>query len=156
MTTQPPMEGATGPLGWYRRANKKVLAGIVVIVVAVAALIVTNLGDALTYYNTVDELKADPQAVEDRRRVGGRVLEGSIEKDAENNLSFTIYHNEVTNTLPVHYRGVVPDIFDDEVDVIVEGEWRRDGIFYASNLIAQHPPEFQVAEPGSTHAPVER
>ena len=153
MTEQPPV---TGPLGWYRRTNKKVLAGIIVIVVAVAALIVTNLGDALTYYNTVDELKADPRAVEDRRRVGGRVLEGSIEKDAENNLSFTIYHNEVTNTLPVHYRGVVPDIFDDEVDVIVEGEWRRDGIFYASNLIAQHPPEFQVAEPGSTHAPVER
>ncbi len=153
MTEQPPV---TGPLGWYRRTNKKVLAGIIVIVVAVAALIVTNLGDALTYYNTVDELKADPRAVEDRRRVGGRVLEGSIEKDAGNNLSFTIYHNEVTNTLPVHYRGVVPDIFDDEVDVIVEGEWRRDGIFYASNLIAQHPPEFQVAEPGSTHAPVER
>ena len=153
MMEQPPV---TGPLGWYQRANKKVLAGIVVIVVAVAALIVTNLGDALTYYNTVDELKADPQAVEDRRRVGGRVLEGSIEKDAGNNLSFTIYHNEVTNTLPVRYRGVIPDIFDDEVDVIVEGEWRRDGTFYASNLIAQHPPEFQVAEPGSTHAPVER
>ena len=156
MTAQPPVPGASGPVEWYRRANKKVLAGIVVIVVAVAALMVTSLGDALTYYNTVDELKADAEAVGDRRRVGGRVLEGTIQKDAEHNLSFTIYHNTVTNTLPVRYRGVTPDIFGDEVDVIVEGEWRRDGTFYASNLIAQHPPEFQVAEPGSTHAPVER
>ena len=59
-----------------------------------------------------------------------------------------------TNTVPVRYKGITPDIFGDEVDVIVEGEWRADGIFYASNVIAQHPPEFKVAEPGKPHEPV--
>ena len=147
---------ATGIAGWYQRTNKKVLAGVVIIVVAVAALMVTSLGDALTYYNTVDELKADgAEAIGDRRRVGGRVLTGTIQKDALNNLDFTIYHNETTNSLPVHYRGVTPDIFGEEVDVIVEGEWGTDGVFYASNLIAQHPPEFKVAEPGAPHEPVD-
>lgn len=147
--------GSKGPISWYHGANKKVLAGVVIIVVTVAALMITSLGDALTYYNTVDELKKDgANAIEDRRRVGGRVLTGTIEKDGRNNLSFAIYHNEPTDTLPVHYRGITPDLFGEEVDVIVEGKLQSDGVFYASNLIAQHPPEFKVAEPGSPHDPV--
>lgn len=144
-----------GVLGWYRRANKKLLFGVMIVVVAVGALIGTSLRGALTYYVTVDELEAKGTAAYGERfRVGGRVQDGSIQKDAANNVRFVIYHNERTNAVPVQYKGVVPDIFNNEVDVIVEGRYGTDGVFYATNLLTQHPPEFKAAQPGKPHQPV--
>ena len=145
-----------GLLGWYHRANKKIVFGVLIVAIAIGALMATSLRGTLTYYQTVDELKdRGDSAIGDQYRVGGRVLTGTIEQDAANNVEFVIYHNETDNTLPVHYRGIKPDIFGEEVDVIVEGHLEEDGVFYASNLIAQHPPEFRVAEPGAPHGPVE-
>ncbi|MEE9285693.1 MAG: cytochrome c maturation protein CcmE [Dehalococcoidia bacterium] len=145
-----------GPLGWYQRSNKKLLFGVAVVIVAMGTLMGTSLRGSLTYYVTVDELKADGQeAYGDRFRVGGRVQQGTIERDAASNLRFILYHNETDNSIPVQYKGAVPDIFGDEVDVIVEGRWNADGTFYATNLLTQHPPEFRIAEPGKPHEPVE-
>lgn len=144
-----------GILGWFRQADKKILIGVVAVVLVVGVLMGTQLRGALTYYVTVDELKArGEEGYGNRIRVGGRVLGGTIQKDAANNLSFAIYHNLSTETLPVRYKGIVPDLFHEDGDVIVEGTWRKDGIFYATNLLAQHPPEFKVAEPGSPHPTV--
>ena len=145
-----------GLAGWYRSANKKVLFGAVIVVIAIVSLTMTSLRGTLTYYVTIDELNQEGgEALGERRRVGGRVQEGSIVRDASNNLNFVIYHNETTNNIPVEYRGVVPDIFADEVDVIVEGQWQLDGVFHATNLLAQHPPEFKIAEEGKPHEPVD-
>jgi len=129
--------------------------GVVIVVAAIGVLVGTSLRGALTYYVTVDELKAKGPAVYgDRFRVGGRVRDGSIVKDASNNLQFVIYHNQPANSIPIQYRGIVPDIFGDEVDVIVEGRWEASGLFRATNLLAQHPPEFKVAQPGKPHSQV--
>ncbi|MBM4405313.1 MAG: cytochrome c maturation protein CcmE [Chloroflexi bacterium] len=149
--TTPPPKG-----GWFKRANKKLIAVVVIVIVAIGILIGTSLRGALTYYITVDELTAKgAEGYNDRVRVGGRVLKGTIVKDAQNNLTFCMYHNEPSNLLPVSYKGVVPDIFGDETDVIVEGKRLHDGTFRAIKLLSQHPPEFRLAEPGKPHAPVD-
>lgn len=151
-----------GPMGWFQRSNKKIVIGVLVVVIAIGALMGTSLRGALTYYVTVDELKAEgSEAFGDRFRVGGRIQRGSMQRDASNNVSFIMYHNERTNSIPVRYNGPVPDIVQgamdtgEEVDVIVEGRWQAEGVFHATNLLAQHPPEFRIAEPGKPHEPVE-
>ena len=142
--------------GWFTRANKKLIAVVLIVLIAIGILIGTSLRGALTYYITVDELTArGAEGYGDRVRVGGRVLKGTIVKDAQNNLSFTMYHNEPTTTMPVSYKGVVPDIFGDETDVIVEGKRQSDGTFHATKLLSQHPPEFRLAEPGKPHEPID-
>ncbi len=146
-----------GADSWTKRANKKVIIGVIIVVIAVGSLIATQIRGALTYYVTVDELKAEgAEAYGERVRVGGRVMAETIQLDGGNNLSFIIFHDQTSNTLPVRYNGIVPDLFyQDKADVIVEGQWSSaDGIFYATNLLAQHPPEFKVAEPGKPHDPV--
>ena len=149
-------QGSEGQGRGPQRLNKKVAFGVLIILVAVGSLMATNLRGALTYYLTVEELLArGADSYDDRVRVGGRVLEGTIQKDAANNLSFVIYHNQPATSLPVRYKGIVPDIFGEEVDVIVEGSRSLDGSFHATNLLTQHPPEFKVAEPGRPHEKVE-
>ncbi|MCL0101480.1 cytochrome c maturation protein CcmE [Dehalococcoidia bacterium] len=138
--------------GWLGRTNKKVLIGVLIVITAVTSLMVTQLRSSLTYYLTVDEIRAEgPKAYNERLRVGGRVLENTFERDASSNISFALYHNEPQASLAVQYRGALPDMFQEEGDVIVEGQWRSDGIFYATNVLVQHPPEFKIAEPGNPH-----
>ncbi len=147
--------GPGGILGWFRQADKKILVGVIGVVLVIGVLMGTQLRNAMTYYITVDELRAKGDSAYDNRiRVGGRVVGGTIQKDVSNNLSFVMYHDQPADTLPVRYKGIVPDLFGDDRDVIVEGIWRKDGVFYATNLLAQHPPEFKVAQPGQPHPTV--
>ena len=141
---KPPAE--RGLSGWYRRANKKVLFGGIIIVIVMGSLIGTQLPGALTYYVTVEELVAKGQAARgDQIRVSGLVRSGSVQRDAANNLNFVIYYGE-NAAVPVRYKGIVPDMFRDEGEVVAEGIWRDDGAFYANNLLVQHPPDFKIPE----------
>ena len=142
--TQTPDRGISG---WYRRANKKVLFGGIIVAIVMGTLIATQLPGALTYYVTVEELVAKGAAARGSHiRVSGLVQGGTVHRDAANNLSFTLYYGGQGAAVPVHYKGVVPDMFRDEGEVVVEGTWKNDGVFYANNLLAQHPPDFKIPE----------
>ncbi len=133
-------------MGWAQRANKKVIVGILVVVFVVGTLIATQLPKALTYYVTVEELRAKgDKAYDDQIRVSGYVQRGSVVRDAASNLSFTLYYG-AANAIPIDYKGTVPDMFREEGEVVVEGTLKRDGIFYAHNLLAQHPPDFRIPD----------
>jgi cytochrome c-type biogenesis protein CcmE len=46
--------------------------------------------------------------------------------------------------MPVYYKGgPVPDIFGEEVQVVVEGKVGPDGTFQASTLLAKCPSKFE-------------
>lgn len=141
---------------WYQGANKKVLFGVAIVALVVGTLIASQLPGALTYYVTVDELVAKGEdAKGDRIRVSGLVRTGSVEHDVTNNLSFVLYYGQAGASVPVRYRGIVPDMFHEEGEVVVEGVWKVDGVFHATNLLAQHPPEFKILErtPEASMAP---
>ncbi len=128
---------------WYQGTNKKVLFGIAIVALVVGTLIASQLPGALTYYVTVDELVAKgEEAKGDRIRVSGLVRTGSVNHDVTNNLSFDLYYEQASVT--VRYRGIVPDMFREEGEVVVEGVWKADGAFHATNLLAQHPPDFKI------------
>ena len=44
-----------------------------------------------------------------------------------------------TDSFPVTYRGLVPDTFTDanDIEVIVEGRLRHDGVFHATEVLAK-------------------
>jgi len=123
---------------------KFVIAGAIVLV-AIAYLVFTGLSSASVYYLTVGELKA--QGVGDGRpvRVSGDVVPGTIVRDG-GTLRFDV--TDGAGTLPVVYQGVVPDIFADEVQVVVEGKTDPNGVFQANTLLAKCPSKFEAATPG--------
>jgi cytochrome c-type biogenesis protein CcmE len=45
--------------------------------------------------------------------------------------------------IPVHYKGVKPDMFQTGVDVIVEGRIGHDGVLVASTLMTSCPSKYQ-------------
>lgn len=78
----------------------------------------------------------------------GRVVNGSIRRRGES-LSFRIRDREGEASVPVRYRGSVPDPFRDGREVIVNGAYRA-GVFHADrdSLVTKCPSKFKKKPPG--------
>ena len=117
-----------------------VAAGIIVL--ALGYLVYTGVEEAKAYYLTIPELlERAPTVYGDRVRVAGEVVPGSINKYKDGSLEFQIAQGE--KAIKVRYKGIVPDIFRDEVEAIVEGELTPQGIFQADVLLAKCPTKYE-------------
>ena len=73
-----------------------------------------------------------------------KVLPGSIKHGPDGSLEFTIYDGG--GNVNVAYSGIVPDIFKDDVEAVVEGEYGRDNLFVADVLLAKCPTKYESTE----------
>src|SRR5215470_15355220 len=115
---------------------------------AVIYLVVANTQASAAYYMTVKELRACTSCADRTVRVAGTVAPGTIQRTSTSQtVKFTVADGNLL--MPVVYSGIVPDVFKDNVQVVVEGELQN-GVFHADTLLAKCPSKFQAATPGST------
>jgi cytochrome c-type biogenesis protein CcmE len=115
-----------------------------VIAVAVAYLVLTGMQSSAVYYLSVGELQRTGGSALGRPvRVAGNVTPGSVEK-LNGGLALRFVVHDDSGSFPVVYRGgAVPDIFADQVQVVVEGKMQPDGVFVADTLLAKCPSKFE-------------
>jgi cytochrome c-type biogenesis protein CcmE len=87
-------------------------------------------------------------------RVGGLVEAGTCHKLPDAVVVFRL--TDGSKSLPVTYRGILPDLFREKQGVVALGELGPDGVFVASNVLAKHdekymPPEVADALKKSGH-----
>ncbi len=127
------------------KGKLKFIIAIGAIVLAVSYLVYGGVKDTSVYYLTVDELHDKlPYIYDDRVRVSGTVVTGSIENRSDGALKFQI--TDGLSTIDVNYKGVVPDIFNDGVEAVVEGEYNRSNVFQADILLAKCPTKYESAD----------
>jgi cytochrome c-type biogenesis protein CcmE len=132
------------PEGTRRRAFplQLVVSGAIVLL-AIGYLVLISLSTATVYYLTVSEFQAQGMAQAGRPvRVSGDVVPGSIVRQGAA-LRFAVA--DASGSLPVVYQGVVPDIFGENIQVVVEGRPGADGTFQATTLLAKCPSKFETA-----------
>ena len=126
--------------------NAKVLAISAVVVAAVGFALVTlgGLGDNLIFYWTPTEMKAaNEKAYGATIRLGGQVVEGSIDKDpAGTRLSFDV--TDGTTNYGVDAEGMPPAMFREKIGVVVEGTLLRSNRFSANRLMVKHDNEYRA------------
>ncbi|MFP7754676.1 cytochrome c maturation protein CcmE [Thermodesulfobacteriota bacterium B35] len=129
-----------------KRAKKTILA-LLLILGGVGFLILKGISDTGVYYRTVAEILSDNDLPQQRGvRVSGNVMPGSIEYDQQNLLLRFMVRDmkEADKTLRVSYRGVRPDAFREEAEVILEGRFdRTNRTFRAETLLAKCPSKYE-------------
>ncbi len=123
----------------------RVAAAILLMVAAVTVIVIRANRGGLVYYVTVSELVSDTAEV--RRegvRVAGRVVPGTVRRDA---LELTFEITDGNAAVPVHYRGVVPDTFGEDGEVVAEGTYTPAGQFEAFFLLNKCPSRYEEAVP---------
>jgi len=123
------------------------VVGVVVVVLALAYLVYGGIQQGATYWVTVGELRHEhPAAPHGPVRLGGTVVPGSVAWDASHqHLRFAV--TDGVDAIPVRYSGVVPDIFAEGRQVVVEGRISADGVFAATMLLAKCPTKYNPADP---------
>ena len=125
----------------FRRKRFFVLA--LVVALGIAYLIVIGIQNASMYHLSVGELMArSAQAYDEELRVGGKVVGGSVKQDPATQTMRFMIADEKGATLPVVYRGVVPDAFKPEADVVLQGRLAPSGTFEATELLAKCPSKY--------------
>jgi len=121
-------------------ARGKFILGGALILGTVGYLMASGIRETGVYYLTPAELSA--RIEQDRSfynvglKMGARVVKGSIARDvATQTITFRV--TDGTASYPVVFRGLAPDTFTDEVDVVVEGRLQSDGTFHATTLLAK-------------------
>ena len=109
------------------------------------SLILYSLNSNLDYFFTPSELKDVDIPTKKRIKIGGMVLEGSVDRYASD-ISFTITDYE--NSIVVLFEGIVPDLFKEGSGVVALG-YLNDEIFYAEEVLAKHdenymPPNLDI------------
>ena len=121
-------------------ARGKFVIGGALVLVTVGYLMATGIKETGVYYLTPSELagkiQSDRSIYDVGLKMGAKVVRGTIQRDvASQTITFRV--TDGTQSFPVIYRGLAPDTFTDEADVVVEGRIQRDGTFRATTLLAK-------------------
>jgi cytochrome c-type biogenesis protein CcmE len=66
------------------------------------------------------------------------VRRGSIQRQSDGVTIDFVVGDETSATIPVRYRGIVPNLFREDSGVVAEGRFQPDGMFVASEILAKH------------------
>ena len=104
-----------------------------------AALATVAFRDSLVFFMPPTELLSREVSPNQRLRVGGMVVEGTVTRGAGETVSFDVTDYE--STVRVEFAGVLPDLFKEGEGIVAEGHW-RDGRFLAREVLAKHDEKY--------------
>jgi cytochrome c-type biogenesis protein CcmE len=131
------------------RHKKLILIAVVVLALgAVAALVLNAFRSNLVFFFSPTQV-VNGEAPRDRAfRIGGLVEEGSVRREKDG----VTAHFRVTDTaqsIPVTYKGLLPDLFKEGKGVVAEGRLTDSGLFVAGQVLAKHDENYMPPEAAS-------
>jgi len=133
------------------KKHGRFMVGLVGVAAIVSYLMWTGVSETMVYYLTPTELlqrsAADPSFHDVGVKVSGQVVPGSYAR-VNGELLHTFLVRDLedeTIQFPVEFRDALPDTFTDEVEVVLEGRLRSDGVFEAATLLTKCGSRYEAA-----------
>ena len=124
------------------------IAGGLIICGAAAALVFNAFEENLVFFFSPSQVAAH-EAPEGRAfRIGGFGQEGYVQRQ-KNGVTVRFDVTDTAHTVPVTYKGSLPDLFKEGKGVVAQGKLQN-GVFVADQVLAKHdenymPPEAEKA-----------
>lgn len=135
-----PRERPARGRGEHRRRTVAAVAGVSILVGALGVVVVNGLTDAATFYYNVDEaVERREDLGEQRFRMQGNVVPGTIESTATG-VDFDLAYRDTE--VPVVHAGDPPELFDVEIPVIIEGSFDGDR-FVSDEILIKHDATYE-------------
>ncbi len=122
--------------------NRKFIIGGVLIFLAIGYLIVYGIDKfQVPYFRDVSEfLELGTITNNGDVQIAGDLAPGSVEKPEPFSIRFDI--TDGGKNLPVHYKGVVPDSFEEGNELVIVGYLDGEGVFQAHTLLVKCPSKY--------------
>ncbi len=112
-------------------------------ILVATALTLRALKDNMMFFISVTEVVAGEYPQDRNFRVGGLVVEDSLEIDG---LDSRFRVTDLRCEIPVRYTGVRPDLFREGQGVVAHGRIDDDGVFVADTILAKHDENYMAPE----------
>ncbi len=99
------------------------------------------------YYYTTTEANYLSSTSDERIKLGGFVVSDSVKKGELGATEFLITDGNVT--MKISFDGFIPELFQDEMGVILDGYF-SDDIFYSDDMLVKHDNEY-ISEDGEVY-----
>ena len=125
--------------------NKRLIAilGGLAALGAATALVLTAFEENLVFFFTPSQVAAKEAPQGRLFRIGGMVEKGSIKREGVE-VRFVV--TDTAKTIPVVYRGALPDLFREGKGVVAQGTLGADGVFHAREVLAKHDENYMPPE----------
>jgi cytochrome c-type biogenesis protein CcmE len=120
--------------------------GVVALGIA-TALVLSAFQKNLVFFFSPTQVAAKEAPLGRTFRIGGIVEPGSVKREGVE-VRFAV--TDTAKTIPVLYRGALPDLFREGKMVVAQGQLRDDGVFQAREVLAKHDENYMP--PDAAHA----
>ncbi len=134
-----------------RKQQRMLFLGALVACFATAAvLVLVALEDTVTFFYSPSSLAEMPGITGKEIRLGGLVVEGSVQRSADGLTTTFDLTDGLASTTVIH-TGILPDLFREGQGIVARGTQSEDaGVFQAVEVLAKHdetymPPEVAQA-----------
>jgi cytochrome c-type biogenesis protein CcmE len=147
MTSPTPTTDLTESEKLRRKTRRFMFAAFGVAILAFGVIAASGINNNLVYYWTPADLRANgDKAYGANIRLGGMVAKGSIRKLGGSAVEFDV--KDATNLIRVRTTSVPPQMFRENIGVVVEGTMTRAGYFESSRLMVSHNNEYKAPDKG--------
>ena len=127
---------------------------------AAAGLVIAAMGENMLYFYSPSQIRAGEAPSGPSIRIGGLVVEGSVQRGQGTEVSFSL--TDGAATVDVSYAGILPDLFREGQGIVTSGVLDGGDTLRAEEVLAKHdesymPPEvaeaMEIAKRGGKMAP---
>lgn len=135
-----------------RKTRLFMFGALLVAAIAFGVIAVSGINNNLVYYWTPKDLhSAGDKAYGATIRLGGMVVPGSIHTQQGSSLEFDV--KDASDIVHVKSSGAPPQMFRENIGVVVEGTMVHGGYFKSDRLMVSHNNEYRAPKKGH---PVDR
>jgi cytochrome c-type biogenesis protein CcmE len=133
-----------------KRRHKRIgiiLAGLAGLGLA-AFLALSAFQNNLVFFFSPTQVAAKEAPVNRTFRIGGLVEEGTLKREGDG-LTVRFIVTDTAASIPVVYKGILPDLFKEGRGCVAQGRLGSDGVFEADQVLAKHDENYMPPEAGA-------
>jgi cytochrome c-type biogenesis protein CcmE len=101
----------------------------------------------LVFFFSPTQVAAKEAPVNRTFRIGGLVQDGTLKRESDGlTVRFTV--TDTAASIPVVYKGILPDLFKEGRGCVAQGKIGPDGVFQAEQVLAKHDENYMPPEAG--------
>ncbi|HEX5647052.1 MAG TPA: cytochrome c maturation protein CcmE [Nitrospira sp.] len=128
------------------RQKRFAFIGLGLVVLGVATVLVLNAFQKNLVFFFTPTMVANGEAPKGQSfRIGGMVEDGSLKRENDG-LTVHFMVTDTAKSVPVTYKGILPDLFKEGKGAVAQGQLAADGTFVASEVLAKHDENYMPPE----------
>src|SRR5689334_23751686 len=112
-----------------------------------AWLVLSAFQNNLVFFFSPTQVAAKEAPINRTFRIGGLVEQGTVKRESDGlTVRFTV--TDTAASIPVVYKGILPDLFKEGRGCVAQGRLTADGVFQADQVLAKHDENYMPPEVG--------